>query len=81
VNNAITIPKEAVRRDNGIGVFVLQPDSSIKWQPIKTGASDALRLEVVTGLKDGDQVAEPSDTTLKSGAKVTPSFAMKVRAQ
>ena len=74
VNDAITIPKEAVRRDNGIGVFLLQPDSTIRWQPIKTGASDALRVEVVTGLKDGDQVAEPSDVTLKNGAKVTPSL-------
>ena len=71
VNNAITIPKEAVRRDNGIGVFVLQSDSTVKWQPIKTGASDALRVEVVSGLKDGDQVAEPSDITLKNGARVS----------
>jgi HlyD family secretion protein len=71
VNNALTIPKEAVRRDNGIGVFVLQPDSTVRWQPIKTGASDALRVEVTSGLKDGDQVAEPSDATLKDGAKVS----------
>jgi HlyD family secretion protein len=70
VNNALTIPKEAVRRDNGIGVFVLQPDSTVKWQPIKTGASDALRVEVVSGLKDGDQVAEPTDAALKNGMKV-----------
>jgi HlyD family secretion protein len=70
VNNALTIPKEAVRRDSGIGVFVLQPDSTVKWQQIRTGASDALRVEVVSGLKDGDQVAEPTDVTLKSGMKV-----------
>jgi HlyD family secretion protein len=70
VNNALTIPKEAVRRDNGIGVFVLQPDSTVKWQQVRTGASDALRVEVVSGLKDGDQVAEPTDATLKNGMKV-----------
>ena len=74
VNNALTIPKAGVRRDNGTGVFVLQPDSSIKWQPIRTGASDALRVEVVTGLKDGDAVAEPSEETLKNGLRITPVF-------
>ncbi|HWE51239.1 MAG TPA: efflux RND transporter periplasmic adaptor subunit [Bryobacteraceae bacterium] len=72
VENALTIPKEAVRRDNGIGVFVLQPDSTVKWQPVRTGASDALRVEVVSGLKDGDEVAEPSDVPLKNGMKVLP---------
>jgi HlyD family secretion protein len=72
VNNALTIPKAAVRRDHGVGVFVLQPDASIKWQPVVTGASDALRVEVVSGLKDGDTVAEPSEEILKNGEKVTP---------
>ena len=71
VNNALTIPKEAVRRENGIGVYVLQPDSTVRWQPVRTGASDALRVEVVSGLKDGDQVAEPTDAALKNGAKVS----------
>ncbi len=61
VKGALTIPKAAVRRDGRIGVFILQPDSTIKWQPITTGASDALRVEVLSGLNDGDAVAEPSD--------------------
>jgi HlyD family secretion protein len=72
VENALTIPKAAVRRDNGIGVFVLQPDSTVKFQTIQTGASDALRVEVLKGLSDGALVAEPSDVTLKNGLKVTP---------
>jgi multidrug efflux pump subunit AcrA (membrane-fusion protein) len=72
VENALTIPKAAVRRDGRIGVFVLQPDSTVKFQPIQTGASDALRVEVLKGLSDGDAVAEPSDLTLKSGMKVMP---------
>src|ERR1019366_1820484 len=72
VENALTIPKAAVRRDGAIGVFILQPDSTVKFQPIQTGASDALRVEVVKGLSDGDAVAEPSDVTLKNGMKVSP---------
>jgi HlyD family secretion protein len=74
VKDVLTIPKASVRRDNGIGVFVLQPDATIRWQPIKTGASDALRVEVVNGLKDGDAVAEPTEQPLKNGVKVSASL-------
>jgi len=72
VQNALTVPKPAVRRDSGIGVFVLQPDSTILFQPIQTGASDALRVEIVKGLADNAAVAVPSDQTLKNGMKVMP---------
>jgi HlyD family secretion protein len=74
VENALTIPKATVRRDGSIGVFLLQKDSTLKWQPIATGASDALRVEVVKGLADGDAVAQPTEQPLKTGAKVTPAF-------
>jgi multidrug efflux pump subunit AcrA (membrane-fusion protein) len=70
VNNALTIPKAAVRRDGGIGVFVLQSGNTVKWQAVTTGASDALRVEVVKGLADGDAVAAPTDQLLKTGQKV-----------
>jgi HlyD family secretion protein len=74
LENALTIPKGAVRRDGAIGVFLLQKDETLKWQPIMTGASDALRVEVVRGLSDGDSVAQPSDQPLRAGEKVAPSF-------
>lgn len=72
--NALTIPKSTVRRDGTVGVFVLQPDDTLKWQPIQTGASDALRVEVVKGLMDGDAVALPTDQNLKAGMKVAPAI-------
>ena len=74
VNNALTIPKAAVRRDGGIGVFVLQPDNTLKWQVITTGVSDALRVEVVKGLADGDAVAVAADQILKAGVKINPNL-------
>jgi HlyD family secretion protein len=74
VENALTIPKASVRRDGGIGVFVLQKDNTVKWQAITTGASDALHAEVVKGLSDGDAVAQITDQNLKNGQKVTPAF-------
>jgi HlyD family secretion protein len=77
VENALTIPKAAVRRDNGIGVFLLQPDNTVQWAPVATGASDALRVEILKGLRDGDAAAEPSDATLNAGMKVTPVISNK----
>lgn len=70
--NALTIPKTAVRREQGTGVYVLQPDHKIKWQTIKTGIGDALRVEVLSGLREGDAVAEPADIVLKDGMEVSP---------
>jgi HlyD family secretion protein len=70
--NALTIPKTAVRREQGAGVYLLQPDHTIKWQPVKTGIGDALRVEILSGLREGDAVAEPSDVVLKNGMDVNP---------
>ena len=42
----------------------------MKWQLVKTGASDPLRVEVIEGLKDGDAVAEATDGNLTDGMKV-----------
>jgi HlyD family secretion protein len=71
VENALTIPKECLRRENGqTGVLLLQNDH-IVWQPVKIGISSITRMEVVEGLKDGDRVLLPTDKPYKSGDKVT----------
>lgn len=74
VDSALTIPKTAVRRERGTGVYVLQKDDTVKWVNITTGASDALRVEVTGGLNDGDAVMLPSDLTIHDGDKVAPKF-------
>jgi HlyD family secretion protein len=70
VEKALTVPKAAVRHENGTGVYVLGPDSTLRWQAVGTGASDALRVEVVSGLNDGDAVAEAPEQSLKNGERV-----------
>jgi HlyD family secretion protein len=74
VPNALTIPKTTVRRENGIGVYVLRKDNTVKWQAIRIGVSDALRVEAVNGLLDGDAVALPTDRPLRTGIKVNPTI-------
>jgi multidrug efflux pump subunit AcrA (membrane-fusion protein) len=70
VNSALVIPRTALRHENGQGVFVLKGNDAIEWRPVKTGATDALRVEVTSGLNDGDRVALPTDIQLKDGMKV-----------
>ena len=70
VDSALTIPKTAVRRERGTGVYVLEKDNTVKWLNISTGASDALRVEVTGGLNEGDAVMLPSDLTIHDGDKV-----------
>jgi len=74
VESALTIPKTAVRRERGTGVYMLQKDGTVKWVNVATGASDALRVEVTSGLTDGDSVMLPSDLTIHDGDKVLPTY-------
>jgi HlyD family secretion protein len=70
--NALTIPKEVMHRENGaVGVYLLQ-DDHVKWRPIKVGAASVTRAQILSGLTDDDRVALPSDRALKDGDSVRP---------
>ena len=78
VSGALTIPKEAVRREQGkTGVYVLNADAqgrqTVSWKAVTLGISSATRTQV-EGLKEGDAVALPSDKPLKDGMAVVPRF-------
>ena len=71
VENAITIPKEAIHREKGqTGVYLLEGDH-IRWRTITQGVNNTTRTQVKE-LKDGDAVALPSEKPLKDGAVVEP---------
>jgi HlyD family secretion protein len=70
--NALTIPKEAIRREGPqTSVLVLKGDRVV-WQKIELGASSATRSQVVSGLNEGDLVALPVERPLKSEDRVIP---------
>jgi HlyD family secretion protein len=74
IPGAITIPKEALRRQEGkTGVYVLQQDQTIRWQPVELGAASVTRLQVTSGLAVGTAVALPTDVVLTPGMKVQAS--------
>jgi HlyD family secretion protein len=78
VANALTIPKEAVRRERGqTGVFALTGNGSgqqtVSWKKVTLGVGNTTRTQV-EGLTEGDAVALPSDKPLKEGMAVVPLF-------
>ena len=71
--SALTIPKEAVRRELGqTGVFALA-GNTLAWKKITLGVGNTTRTQV-EGLNENDAVALPSDKPLKDGMIVAPRF-------
>jgi HlyD family secretion protein len=72
VDNALTVPKETMHRENGVvGVYLLQ-DGRVAWRPVKVGVASVTRAQIIEGLQDNDRVALPSDRALKDGDPVRP---------
>lgn len=72
VPNALTVPKESLRREiTGVGVFVLR-DDVVQWRTVKVGATSITRVQIVEGLSPGDAVALPAELSLKDGMRVKP---------
>lgn len=71
--NALVIPKAALRNDDGVGVYLFE-NGLLRWTRVKTGVSSALKVEALDGIKEGDTVVLQTDTTLKTGLKITPSY-------
>ena len=71
VENAITIPKEAVhRQQDQTGVYLLEGDR-VRWRRITQGVNNTTRTQVKE-LKEGDSVALPSEKPLKDGTVIEP---------
>ena len=72
VPNAITIPKEAVFREDGkIGVYILTGDK-LEWRTVTLGVNNVTRTEVKE-LKEGDKIAIPGDRPFTTGMQVRPA--------
>jgi HlyD family secretion protein len=69
-SNALTIPREAMRREGAqAAVFVLQGDR-VRLRKIVAGVGSATRVQVISGLNEGDSVALPIEAPLKDGDQV-----------
>ena len=73
VANALTIPKEALRRESGqTGVYMLDGDH-LTWRKVGVGVNNTTRTQV-EGLQEGDAVALLTDKLIKGGIVVKAIF-------
>jgi HlyD family secretion protein len=78
VKDALIIPKAALRRlGNTDGVYKLNGDV-ITWTVVHAGISDINNVQIYSGLKQGDHIAdrivEPPDAEIRDGMRVKPVF-------
>ena len=67
-----TVPQSAVQQgEPGTFVYLVRPDNTVHVQPVKLGPSDNGKVQVVSGLQDGDQVVTDGADRLREEAKVT----------
>ena len=73
LDDAVALPKLALRRENGESGVYLLDGAMIVWRAVKTGISSATDTQAVSGLAAGDWVAlPPQDRGLKTDMVVTP---------
>jgi len=72
VQNALTLPKEVLRREGTeTGVLKVQEDRVI-WTRVKVGVASVTRVQITEGISDSDRIALPTDVPLRSGEKIRP---------
>lgn len=71
-SNALTIPKEALRREGSqSGVYVLE-GNIVRWRAVQLGTSSVTHAQILEGVKENEWVALPTDQALHDGDVVTP---------
>ncbi len=71
--NALTVPVEAVRQrgDNG-NVLVVNAQDVVEEKHVKLGQSDGTRIEIISGLNEGERAIVGHLSEYRTGQKVQP---------
>ena len=76
--NVLTIPVEGVTRNGEVStVLLVNPQSIVEERRVQLGMEDSARVEVLSGLAEGDLVVVGNRSSFRSGEKVQP---MEVQA-
>jgi membrane fusion protein, multidrug efflux system len=71
VRDATVIPAAAIQRGSqGLFVYVVQPDQTVKLRPVRLGPVDGQRQAIAEGLAPGDLVVSDGMDRLRDGAPV-----------
>jgi len=70
VAQALTVPKECLRREAGVqGVFVVN-GNQLQWRPVKIGVTNVTHAQIVEGVAAGDRVLLATDVPVRAGQLV-----------
>jgi RND family efflux transporter MFP subunit len=73
--NALTIPIQAIRRNGDGGeVLVVGQDGTVEQRSVKLGAEGNDRIEILSGLSEGDRVIVGNFSEFQPGEKVAPKL-------
>ena len=71
--NALTVPLEAVARSGELtNVLLVSPDNVVEERPVKLGQESSTRVEVLSGLTEGERVIVGNLGEFRPGQKVVP---------
>ncbi len=74
VNHHVVVPDQAVVKQMGSGehfIYVMQPDSTVRYQLVETGLRIGNRYEILNGINEGDLIVTEGQARLKDGVKVS----------
>jgi RND family efflux transporter MFP subunit len=73
--NAVTVPIEAVRRNGSTGTaFVVNASGVIEQRSLTLGVDSGPRIEVLSGINDGEQVIVGNLNAFQPGQRVRPKL-------
>lgn len=71
VHNAVVLPPSAVQHGApGAYVFLIRSDNTVAIQPVKTGAQNANMVQILSGVKPGEQVVIDGIDRMREGTEV-----------
>jgi membrane fusion protein, multidrug efflux system len=71
LQNVVTVPSQAVQAgENGLFVFVITPEKTVQFKPVKTGRSYGGETIIESGITAGEQVVTDGHLRLTPGASV-----------
>lgn len=71
ITNAVLIPNSAIQNGApGDYVYLLQPDHTVKVQPVTTGPTDGVNTVILKGIQPGDRVVVDGVDRLTDGSNV-----------
>jgi RND family efflux transporter MFP subunit len=79
-DNVLTIPIQAVMQNgNQASVLIVDARNRVQGRPIQLGIQSSSRVEVVSGLQEGDRVITGGQSNYQQGEKVRPQQAQAMR--